>query len=695
MKKTLLLTLSAIYSMFTIAQTHADFLMKKMREHSDDYVSVVAHRGDWRGAPENSLQAFRNCIKMGVDMIELDIKKSSDGVLFVMHDTYLDRTTNGNGLLSSKTSTELKALNLKMEHQGWTTRHQIPTLEEVLNLCKGKILIQIDGAYPYFNDIIKLTKKTGTEGQVVLKFGEDQAKVQSEHGTALDKTLMMSLMSITSNTSADFIRNQAKLNPLMMEVNFGTFNQYSQPCLDLLKELDIKVMANSIGMTYCDSHDDDRAVELNQPDEAWGFLIDMGARAIQTDRPAELLAYLKDRGLRHNVHDFQQGECVECGFADPDYVHMASDGFYEVGTAEELLWLEKMVERNQQSRLNVRLCNDIDLTGIDFDGIGGNMAGATGSFAGTFDGQGHSITGLNINATMDETGLFGALYGTVRNLKVSGMVTAKAVVAELGGIAGMMQGGRLEHVECDITLSSGTYLCSHVGGIAGSARSNAVITDCTFSGRLTVGISTDCIGGVAGYSNGATIENCLNSGRISTSSSNTSNFIGGILGYCNTTNMVIQNNLSVGRNTAQRGAAIVGSVRAQLPRIYRNNYWKQSTANYGYGSDVAMPDMADNTYRVSTTQLSSGEVAVNLNNVQEDTHWYQTLPDDANPVLDSTHKMVYVDAEGNYHNSEGDPDAIASPSATKDEGAIYNLAGRRSMAKEKGVKITKGKKVLR
>ena len=58
---------------------------------------VVSHRGDWRNAPENSIQAFRNCIDMGVDMVELDLKKTKDGVLVLMHDKKIDRTMNGKG----------------------------------------------------------------------------------------------------------------------------------------------------------------------------------------------------------------------------------------------------------------------------------------------------------------------------------------------------------------------------------------------------------------------------------------------------------------------------------------------------------------------------------------------------------------------------------------------------------------------
>lgn len=60
-------------------------------------VMVVAHRGDWRNAPENSVPAFTNAAAMGVDVVELDLNKTKDGVVIIMHDQTIDRTTNGKG----------------------------------------------------------------------------------------------------------------------------------------------------------------------------------------------------------------------------------------------------------------------------------------------------------------------------------------------------------------------------------------------------------------------------------------------------------------------------------------------------------------------------------------------------------------------------------------------------------------------
>ena len=74
-----------------------------LKDSKNNQVIVVSHRGDWRNAPENSLQAIKNCIKMGVDMVEIDIRETKDGHLVLMHDKTIDRTTTGKGLVKEWT----------------------------------------------------------------------------------------------------------------------------------------------------------------------------------------------------------------------------------------------------------------------------------------------------------------------------------------------------------------------------------------------------------------------------------------------------------------------------------------------------------------------------------------------------------------------------------------------------------------
>ena len=85
-----------------LAANKAEAVVAALHDPQSQYVVVVSHRGDWRNYPENSLPAIESVIKMGVDMMELDLKMTKDSVLVLMHDGTLDRTTTGRGRTSAR-----------------------------------------------------------------------------------------------------------------------------------------------------------------------------------------------------------------------------------------------------------------------------------------------------------------------------------------------------------------------------------------------------------------------------------------------------------------------------------------------------------------------------------------------------------------------------------------------------------------
>ena len=98
MTKKLFFLLPILLTAFSIsAQTRTDKLLKNLHDNESKYIFVIAHRGDWRNAPENSLQSIEKAIAMKVDMIELDIQPTKDGNFICMHDETLDRTSTGKG----------------------------------------------------------------------------------------------------------------------------------------------------------------------------------------------------------------------------------------------------------------------------------------------------------------------------------------------------------------------------------------------------------------------------------------------------------------------------------------------------------------------------------------------------------------------------------------------------------------------
>ena len=114
-------------------------ILANLENSNDNKIMVIAHRGDWRNAPENSIQAIQNCIDLGVDMVEIDVRKTKDNQLVLMHDETLDRTTTGKGYVSDWTLDSLQTLFLKNE-QGIATAQKIPALKEALLTSKNKAI---------------------------------------------------------------------------------------------------------------------------------------------------------------------------------------------------------------------------------------------------------------------------------------------------------------------------------------------------------------------------------------------------------------------------------------------------------------------------------------------------------------------------------------------------------------------------
>ena len=110
MKKIIILALVMLSMAQAWAKEPVTRFREKLFDNKSKYVTVVAHRGDWRNSPENSIQAFKSCIEMGVDMIEIDVRKTKDNELVIIHDATVDRTTNGTGAVKDMTLAEMDAI---------------------------------------------------------------------------------------------------------------------------------------------------------------------------------------------------------------------------------------------------------------------------------------------------------------------------------------------------------------------------------------------------------------------------------------------------------------------------------------------------------------------------------------------------------------------------------------------------------
>ena len=259
-------------------------------------VIVVAHRGDWRNAPENSLLAIQGCIDMGVDMIEIDVRRTKDGHLILMHDETLDRTTNGKGRVDEWTLDSIRTLRLR-NGLDRITQFPIPTLEEAMNLAKGKIMINLDKCYEYFPEAYEVLEKTETVDHVVMKGKIPVEQVKKEFGEYLEKVFFMPIVDLANPKADQIIKDyQEQLKPVAFEFLFRNDSLLAPQQMLTIQESGARPWVNSIYPHLCANHDDDVAV-ANFTD-SYDWIIGHDFNMLQTDRPQLLLNYLAEKGLR-------------------------------------------------------------------------------------------------------------------------------------------------------------------------------------------------------------------------------------------------------------------------------------------------------------------------------------------------------------------------------------------------------------
>ena len=276
----------------------AEYILNKLQHPSKDYVLAVSHRGDWRYAPENSMAAVQRCIDLGIDIVEIDVRLTKDGHLVLMHDLTVDRTTNGTGQVAEMTLEEIKKLRLRNACGVRWSRQQVPTLEEVMLLTKDKIMVNLDKTEgETVREAYEVLLKTGTVDQAIFKGNDDISAMREKYGALMDSIVYMPKIWYDLPDIPKYVKdfNEA-LHPMAYEMLFDSEESKVFKLIPQMHQENITVLAIALWDELCAGHTDEVAL-LEGPDAAWGWLIENGANAIMTDRPAEL-EYLKGKGLR-------------------------------------------------------------------------------------------------------------------------------------------------------------------------------------------------------------------------------------------------------------------------------------------------------------------------------------------------------------------------------------------------------------
>lgn len=294
-----------IYLLFSVlcligcvnAQDRITEIKNRLSDKESGYVAVVAHRGDWRNYCENSLEAIQSCIDMGVDIVEIDLAQTKDGELILMHDRKLDRTTSGKGLVSDYTLAEIKEMRL-WNAVNVVTEFEIPTLKEAMQLAQGKIMVNLDKADKYFGDVFRILEETGTVEQTILKSSRPYNELKKEMGEQLDQMIFMPVVHIRDTTTTEQLRQILEKQYPFYELVFQENGEKMvRSCKEALQGSSSLIWINSLWPSLCAGYSDDRA--LKNADETWGHLIGpLGARIVQTDRPARMIEYLATKHRR-------------------------------------------------------------------------------------------------------------------------------------------------------------------------------------------------------------------------------------------------------------------------------------------------------------------------------------------------------------------------------------------------------------
>lgn len=279
LKRVFFLAVLALWCNEAAAQQDARTVRRHFFDPSDGVVLVAAHRAPHGKHPENSLAAIKEAIEIGVDIVEIDVKVSKDGVPFLMHDHNLDRTTTGKGEAESYTWEQLQQFSIV--DNGKSTALKIPTLEEALQIAKDHLMVDLDLKTSRIEDVIQVVNKVGAN-EVVLFFDSD-FKILSQVREANRNFIIMPRAH--SIAEADSVIDV--FDPPVVHIDFSF---YTRETTRLISESNARIWINALGKW-------DAKMKKGKVNRAIRKLTAYGANVIQTDEPEKLLSGLKRKGL--------------------------------------------------------------------------------------------------------------------------------------------------------------------------------------------------------------------------------------------------------------------------------------------------------------------------------------------------------------------------------------------------------------
>jgi glycerophosphoryl diester phosphodiesterase len=240
-----------------------------IRKPACDDVLSVGHRGTIIWGPENTIAAFNAAIEMGADSVEMDVRNTKDGVLILMHDDTLDRTTNCSGTISQKTWDEIKDCKVHPILPGIQSDN-FPTFSAALMALKGRSVIDLDVKTALIDQVALEVIAAGMEDQVmVLTSSNDDIMFYADNG------ISVLALADTYNKVLEFLELPTKPVAIEVDITLLPFVQKQ------VHSSGSRVFVDALGP--CDLIGE----------ACYRQLVRLGADLIQTDNLPKLVPFLK------------------------------------------------------------------------------------------------------------------------------------------------------------------------------------------------------------------------------------------------------------------------------------------------------------------------------------------------------------------------------------------------------------------
>lgn len=257
--------------------------------------AIVAHRGIWSDAPENSLLSIRRAIEAGYDVVEIDVRRTADGEFALLHDDTLERMTSVDKEPEQLTLADLTSLALRNRDGGPEnpfTGEKLPSLRDVFELTRDRVFIHLDIKHRHvIPEVLAYARKMGVEKQV--DFWAD-LKTEADLDWIRKNIVAQDVPFIArTHLEHDDWKKQVdlaiELKPLICEASFRNLSQVDA-VRQRFHDAGITLWVNTLDSVASPGFSDSAA--LKDPDAIWGRLLKAGFSAIQTDEMEALQSYI-------------------------------------------------------------------------------------------------------------------------------------------------------------------------------------------------------------------------------------------------------------------------------------------------------------------------------------------------------------------------------------------------------------------